>query len=279
MRQPPQFASGLRRGSACSLVWLLLGLSAIGQEPPPENTELADLLAEARLYQIRMTKPEAVLKLREPPVLNFTNPERNQERGSVLVWLHDERPAVIGQFFRFNVQDRRATKHALHSLSESPLSARFDDELAWTPEGPGIVWKTVAEAPAVGPNRVNRLLQMRQLTRRFKVNLIDPKDKSTELRLAPRPLFEYSAPKAGVTDGVIFSYVIATDPEAILMIEAFEERGKLGFRYAFARFHFYRLTATDGDNLVWNVEYDPTMKGNTIGNPATMKKVYNSYHP
>lgn len=65
---------------------------AIAQEPtPPENTELADLLASARKYEIRTTKPDAALKLREPPVLNFTNPERNQERGSVFVWLQDGR--------------------------------------------------------------------------------------------------------------------------------------------------------------------------------------------
>lgn len=259
----------------------VLGLSATaGQEPAtPENTELAELLASARDYEIRITKPDAVLTLREPPILNFTNPERNQERGSVFVWMREDRPAVIGQFFCFNVMGRRETKHALHSLSASPLQAKFNDTVAWSPQQPGLEWKTFADVPAVDASHAKRLLQMRQLTRRFQVNLIDPKEKTTELRLAPRPLFEYSAPKAGVTEGAIYSYVVATDPEAILLIEAFDEQGKSGFRYAFARFHFYRLTATDGDNTVWNVEFDPDMKGNTLGNPATIKKVYNSYHP
>ena len=120
---------------------------------------------------------------------------------------------------------------------------------------------------------------MRQLARRFKVTLIDPRDKSTELRPAPRPLLEYSAPKSGVTDGVILSYVVATDPEAILLIEAFDEQGATSFRYAFARFHFWRLTASDGERTVWDVEYDPSMSGNTFANPATFKRVYNSFHP
>jgi hypothetical protein len=82
-----------------------------------------------------------------------------------------------------------------------------------------------------------------------------------------------------VTDGAIFSYVVATDPEAILLVEAFDEKGKTGFRYAFARFHFWRLTATVSDKAVWDAEYDPSMINNPFAGPATMKKVYNSFVP
>lgn len=273
-------ASSFRSRIASLLGCLLLSIPAFGQETPlAENTELADLLESARKYEIRTTKPDAPLKLREPPVLNFTNPERNQERGSVFVWMQNDRPAAIGQFFCFNVMDRRMTKHALHSLVQAPLEAKFNDAIAWAPDQRGIEWKSFTDGPDVGPNRTTRLLQMRQLARRFRVNLIDLKGKPTELRLAPRPLFEYSAPQTGVLDGVILSYVVATDPEAILLIEAFEESGQSGFRYAFARFHFWKLTATDGDRVVWDLEHDPSMSGNRFGNPATIKKVYNSFHP
>src|SRR5688500_167972 len=73
-------------------------LTVVAQEPAPaENTELAGLLDAARRYEIRLTRPNVPLKLREPSVLNFTNPQRNQERGSVFVWLHNDRPAAIGQ--------------------------------------------------------------------------------------------------------------------------------------------------------------------------------------
>ena len=263
------------------IVAVLLFFDTVEAQEPvtSEKTELVELLDSARKYQIRMTNPDAALQLREPAVLNFTNPERNQEHGSVFVWMHGDRPAAIGQFFRFDSMEQRATKHALHSLSASPLQATFNDEVAWAPEQAGLEWKSFADQVAVGPNHANRLLQMRQLVRRFRVSLFDPKGKPTELRLAPRPLFEYSAPKSGVTDGVIFSFVVATDPEAILLIEAFDEQGKTGFRYAFARFHFLKLSATEGESTVWEVQYDPTMRGNTFANPETIKKIYNSYHP
>ncbi|HJZ53991.1 MAG TPA: hypothetical protein VKE74_03495 [Gemmataceae bacterium] len=274
--------------AAVPTAWLVAGLLSVGvaQEKQPEKqtdekAELAEFLDDARHYTIKTTKPEAVLKLHEPPVLNFTNPERNQERGSVFVWMQDGRPAVMGQFFRFDVRDQRPKKHALHSLVQVPLEAKFNDRLAWTPEEPGVEWKSFPEAPAVGATKKERLSQMKQLAQRVKVNMTDPKDKENpiELRRLDRPLFEYAAPKQGVTDGAIFSYVVATDPEAILLIEAFDEQGKTGFRYALARFHFWRLTATLGDKTVWDVEYDPAMSGNRIGNPATIKRVYNSYHP
>jgi len=265
---------------ACLVIGLACPAAVADDEPTDAaSAELADLLTSARRYEIRAPQSDAALVFREPSLLNFTNPERNQERGSVFVWTLDDRPAAIGQFFRFGVQGRRLTKHALHSLSQAPLEARFGGGVAWAPEKPGIEWKRFSGAPDPGPTRAKRLLQMRELARRFKLTLTSPMDKSTELRLAPRPLFEYSAPKSGVTDGVILSYVVATDPEAILLIEAFDEKGEKGFHYAFARFHFWRLTADDGGRTVWEVEHDPDMAGNPFANPATVHRVYNSFHP
>jgi len=272
------------RYRTAATAWFLLALvsvtAAAEEEPANEaSAELAGLLASARKYELRIAKSDAVLELREPSLLNFTNPERNQERGSVFVWMHADRPAAIGQFFRFNVGGQRLTKHALHTLWPDPLEARYGGIAAWAPDKPGIEWKVFRDAPAPSPKHTNRLLQMRQLARRFKLELYNPNNTTTELRLAPRPLFEYSAPNSGVTDGVIFSYVIATDPEAILLIEAFDEKGEAGFRYAFARFHFRRITARDEEGTVWEVEFDPDMAGNEFGNSQTLHRVYNSFHP
>jgi hypothetical protein len=287
----------MNRPSNCSLLplcgfaaaCLVAGVLSAGaaQEKQPEKqadekekAERAEFLDDARHYAIRTMKPDAELKLHESPVLNFTNPERNQERGSVFVWLTAEgQPAVMGQFFRHDSRKGRLKKHALHSLMSVPLEAKFHDKVAWTPEEPGIEWKSFPDAPAVAATKRERLRQMKQLVEPFQVKLFESKEKSTVLRLAPRPLYEYSAPKAGVTDGVIFSYLVATDPEAILLVEAFDEKGKTGFRYAFARFHFWRLTATLGDKTVWDAEADPSMINNPFARPETMKKVYNSFLP
>src|SRR5215471_3879288 len=162
---------------ACLLVALVSIAAAADDEPGIDGTaELADLLASAREYKLRLTNSDKALAFREPSVLNFTNPERNQERGSVFVWMHDDRPAAIGQFFRFTIRGTRLTKHALHSLSSEPLEARFGEVVAWAPDKPGIEWKVFSDIPAPGPTRTSRLLQMRQLARRFKLTLISPRD-------------------------------------------------------------------------------------------------------
>jgi len=163
-----------RESTVACLVIMLACPAAIADDEPASaaNAELADLLTSAKRYEIRAPKSDAALEFREPSLLNFTNPERNQERGSVFVWTLEERPAAIGQFFRFGVQGRRLTKHALHSLSQAPLEARFDAALAWAPEKPGIEWKRFSSAPDPGPTRAKRLLQMRELARRFKLTLI-----------------------------------------------------------------------------------------------------------
>ena len=249
---------------------------------PDAKAELAEFLDDAKRYAIKPAKSDTALKLREQPVLNFTNPERNQEHGSVFVWLDDDgRPAVMGQFFKYDAKKGRVKKHALHSLAAVELEAKVNDKIAWAPVAPGVEWKSFPDAPAVAVNQKDRLLQMKQLAQRVQVNLINPRDKEKpiELRRLDRPLFEYSALKAGATTGAIFSYVVATDPEAILLIGSFDEKGKTGFRYAFARFHFWGLTAKIGERTVWDVEFDESQINNTIGRADTVKKVYNSFLP
>jgi hypothetical protein len=270
--------------AACA-VWVAC-LAAQEKQPakePDTKAELAEFLDDAKRYTIKPAKAGAALKLRDQPVLNFTNPERNQEHGSVFVWLDDtERPAVVGQFFKYDAKKGgRVKKHALHSLADVELEAKVGEKLAWAPDAPGVAWKSFPDAPAPAANQKNQLLQMKQLAQKVQVNLFNPRDKekAIELRRLDRPLFEYAAPKAGVTSGAIFSFVVATDPEAILLIESFDEKGKTGFRYAFARFHFWGLTAKLSDKTVWNVEYDESQVNNTIGRADTVKKAYNSFLP
>jgi hypothetical protein len=279
---------------SASVVWVAClaagSLPAGAQEKQPEKgakesgekTELAEFLDDAKRYTIKSAKSDTALKLREQPILNFTNPERNQELGSVVVWLDaDDRPAVMGQFFKYDAKKGRVKKHALHSLAAVELEAKVGDKLAWAPEAPGVEWKSFPDAPAVAVNQKDRLRQMKLLAQRVQVSLINPRDKEKpiELRRLDQPLFEYAAPKAGVTTGAIFSYVVATDPEAILLIESFDEKGKTGFRYAFARFHFWGLNAKIDDKAVWTVEFDESQVNNTIGRADTVKKVYNSFLP
>ncbi len=245
---------------------------------PVEKQELAELLAAAQQYQLRLVESNSSAMLREPSLLNFTNPERNQERGAVFVWLHKSRPIVVGQFFRFNARKGRLTKHAFHSLSATPLVASYQDAVRWAPNEPGVKWQTVPDAPEPAATHAGRLLQMRQLARRYRLTLTDAKENKTDLRLIARPLFDYEAPAEGVLSGALVSFAIATDPEALLLLEAYSEAGKATYRCGFARFHFQQIVAWDGEQEIWRVDYDPALMVNQPGSPATVRKVYNSFY-
>ncbi len=250
---------------------------SVTKEMPP------DFLDDARKYVIQTAAKPVRLELNEKSVLNWTNPVRQQERGATYVWLHQRRPYVIGTFFSYGAGDREHVKHEFHSLASTPLQATFDGVPAWTPSEPGVDWKDIPDVPDPGTARIGRLLQMRQLARNFRAELTSPKNERNELRLAPRPLYEYSSPETGVLDGAILSFVVATDPEALLLMEAYDEErnGKhaRGFRYAFARFHYWELTASLGEDKVWHMPLDKSHENNNLGSRENLSKVYNSFHP
>lgn len=253
-----------------------VAISATAQEPAP-------FIEDARKYVIESVKEKGTLKLNEKSLMNWTNPARQQERGAIYVWSLDERPLAIGSLFTYEYNDKVYTKHEFQSLSTGPLRSSFDGKLAWTPKAAGIEWRDFVDAPKPGTTHTARLLQMRQLARPFRGELVSPKEDKTELRLISRPLIEYSSPKDGVIDGAIFSFAVATDPEVLLVIEAFESNvngvSRSGFRHAFARFHYWNVSVYDGDKKVWDAPLDTTHENNPIGDKKNIEKTYNSYHP
>lgn len=273
-----------------SVAWLALSpflavASLMGQETPGRANEdrATSFLANVRKYVIQIPKNGTQLTLNEKSLLNWTNPVRRQERGAIYVWTQGGRPLVISSAFTYELGDRVREKHEFHSLADVELIATYDGTLAWNPKSRGITWTDFQDAPRPASSHRTRLLQMRQLATRFRAVLTDPKDEKTELRLAPRPLLEYAAPKEGITDGVLLSFVVATDPEALLLIEAFDQQrdgmAAVGFRYAFARFHYWELTALEHDRKVWEAPLDRSHETNKIGDAENLGKTYNSFHP
>lgn len=264
---------------------VLLGLAlmsglAHAEDPASPKADSTVFLDDARKYVIEVPSERTKLELHEKSLLNWTNPVRQQERGAVYVWLQDGQPMAIGSLFKYEYNEKVYDKHEFQSLTTRPLKSTFDGKLAWTPSA-GIEWREFQDSPAPGTTHTARLLQMRQLVRPFRAELTSPKDERTELRLVSRPLFEYSSPKHKIIDGAVFSYAVATDPEILLIVEAIERDAKTGngFRYAFARFHYWNVAVFDGDRKVWEAPLDKSHEINAIGNRANMQKSYNSYQP
>ena len=108
-----------------------------------------------------------------------------------------------------------------------------------------------APKPAATP--AERLRQMRALAR---VPCVFQRSQGqSELRLLPKPLYRYDTKSPDLLDGALFAFVVTTDPEVLLMIEARPEDGTSVWQYGFARMSMVNLRAEHKDQTVWSAEW------------------------
>jgi hypothetical protein len=176
--------------------------------------------AEYTIYRDSRRKERA--DLRREPVFVGGDPVRSGGDCAVFVWTCRGRSEAIGTIFSFPTTGPRKLYHELHSLSLSVLdvSRAGTHASTWTPLAPGIELAALAGAPRPARTAGQRLSQLRALIRDFSASTKDQSDRRLELRLLPQPLYRYESSDPDVVDGALFAFVTATDPEALLVIEA-----------------------------------------------------------
>jgi hypothetical protein len=200
--------------------------------------------------------PDKPFRRIESPVFRHAQPARGNDVGAVWVWVDETaRPVAIGDIFAWSVNDApdRNVTHEFHSLADVPLMARYGDSPCWQPEKPGLEWKPVPDAPAPGKTKADRQRQARDLARGFSANTVDFQQSRWELRLVPRPVYQYDSDGVRPTvSGGLFALCQGTDPELWLMIETRAVGTDLAWHYAFASFTDYAAQARHGADEVWS---------------------------
>ena len=253
----------------------LSAIRAAGQEKKdsPADERHQKFREEAARYALAR-HDDRRLKLHPVPLMNWANPERTNNLGSIFVWELQGRPMALGTVFRYEIRNVERWKLALHSLADGPLTARSEGgEVIWSPQIPGIARQAFPETPAPADSPALRLVQMRALARQFQVTLTDREGRETPLRLLPQPVRRYASPESGIQDGAIFGWMVATDPEAFLLVEL-SDAGQ--WRYAFARFHFWKLRAELEGKAVWDAAEELDQAHNTMGAADFQSRVYSS---
>ncbi len=178
----------------------------------------------------------------------------------MVVWPHNGRPVAMASIYPWNGK----MIHEFDSLSrENKLIARDNDRVIWSPEAAGVEFKDVPKAPKPAKTAPERLRQMKAIAERFKATMTgwqaDNSDQEI-LRLLPRPLFRYdltNAKNPKLLDGALFAYVLGTDPEAVLVLEAIGTADKADWQYAFARATSGGLEVKLGEQVVWTATKHP----------------------
>lgn len=198
-----------------SLVW--------GDDPKDEKARAEDFRRfakrEAATYQIRLEGSDRPLALQPEPILKWSNPVIGSIYGDVFIWTNDGRPEAVASIYKFySPLTHRANE--FHSLALSKLTGARDGIAVWTPTGPGVELKAIPGAPVPADSPAARLRQMRTLAQEFTGRQTTREGVKRDMRLLAQPIYRYENTKGDLIDGGLFVFVLGTDPEAFLLIEA-----------------------------------------------------------
>ena len=226
-----------------------------------EQKKVKRLLAlsqsEAARYTIfRDSARQEKLELRKEPVYVWTNVLRNGgQNGAVFVWTYHGRPEVVGSFHSnaaYNEPGKRAVTHELHTLSSEILYPEREGPHRWQPKA-GVALKPVPDAAKPADSPRQRMIQMREIIRKFSAHSIDVEKQTWQLRVLTEPLIRYQSTDSKVIDGALFAFVTSagTDPEVIILLEAREGETGPAWRYAVCRFSDLDLYVKHKDVEIW----------------------------
>lgn len=235
--------------------------AAIAEEPVADQS-IKELLEQATEWYEVLPEAESKERLRPQIIMRWQNPVRTQTgAGVVAIWTSRGRPEAMASIFRWDGD----ICHEFGSLSRTnKLVGRDKAGVIWSPKTPGVEFRDIPDAPVPEANRASRLRQMKVIANDFTARLPDRNvdhANHEELRLLPTPLYRYDGQQSenaapSLKDGALFAFVMGTDPEVILLLEAVEREDKVSWQFAFARATGWGAEASLRDHVVWSVKPD-----------------------
>ena len=252
------------------LTTMLLSLAAAsfwsatcaGQVAEPADAEKkfrAHAKEAAAAYEIRTESAAGQkLTLRPDSILSWTNPvPERQMHGDVFLWTDDGQPAAVLCLFEMTENGKVRECHELCSLAPGPLVTVATPSRDWSPKAGQVTMSPLLDAPPPAAMPRQRLSQMRELAARFTCEKTTRMGDTRTLRQLTQPLERYASPTHDVTDGALFAFVEATDPEVFLLLEMRSAGGTPQWHYGLARMASVRMRATLAGKTVWEVETLP----------------------
>jgi hypothetical protein len=227
---------------------LLLTPPAAGAEIERRWLELYDRQAGEFSIAVEGESTNAVRI--DQPLLTYTNPVRTgSQHGAVWVWTSGGRPACLGSIW--SSDDRldpalRRIHHECHSLATRSLVCEWNGRTMWTSGAPGLAWLKLEGAEPPSSNAAVRLAQMRHIAQSLQPSISSGE---SELRLLSQPLYRYPDNTPNVLDGAIFAWVMGTDPEVFLLLEAASPAQD--WKMAFARFTHQPVQVAREGRTIW----------------------------
>lgn len=187
---------------------------------------------------VRSGGTEQLGELKAEPVMRYSDEPRFISDATLWVWTLDSRPIAIQ---KVEVNDLVAVPLwtiCFGSFAETNIEVTWSSGHTFKSKEPGWAFEPIPEAEPPAVRAAARSLQMRALSRRFSgyVSPVTQKSK-VEMRLLPKPIYEYSDPETKLPIGAVFSLASnGTNPTIFLAIEARRDsEGRLGWYHAHTR--------------------------------------------
>jgi hypothetical protein len=235
---------------------IAFGSALLGDDRAREEAAEAEKLCTDELARWKLSADGTALDNPKEPVLRWTNPAVGRLYGNTYVWLHKGRPAAVGSLFR-NFEPWNTFNGELTALTGKQLIAERGGNVIWQPEGQW-KWLAIPGAPVPRLTISQRLVQMRALIAEFEVEVLDTRnnrrgDEQTP-RLLPRPLYRYDVAQTKALDGGLFTFVLGTDPELMVLLECDTVGSKPEWRFGVARMNRDAIRLKHKGKMVWEAE-------------------------
>jgi len=247
---------------ACMLIAARCGAQAQGDVAEEEKRFRAAAQEVASAYDLRRDPSEnqPLARVTEP-ILRWANPlGGHRAHGEIFLWTNGGLPVAVLSINEFTrVNGKIDGEHEWCALTNEPIFATGPHR--WSPDNAGLSFRAPAMAEAVADSPTRRLRQMRDLAARFSGTKTTRTGESRDLRVLPQPIYRYQPKETQIIDGGLFALVEATDPEALLLLEARLTKSGNAWHYAFARLNSVKLTASLDGQQVWEA---PALPGKDV---------------
>ncbi len=244
------------------------GKDANSEELTPRKMRVKFLTQAVKNFEIKIGDGEVQSKLRAEPALVWDNPVSGTKVGILALFTRSGRPDVMAQF---SFTSPMNAVNEFHNFCGDKVVMKRGTNTIWAPDETSTKWQTLdtTEKPAATPTL--RLVQMRRLAEKFTVEdeFGWEKKELNQLRLLPTPVHRYGKADEETVDGAVFVYALATDPEAVLMLECAKGDTGLYWRYGFGPMSIYALKAKLDNTVVWEI---PERK--IFGQPKSVQYVF-----
>lgn len=234
-----------------SCICLAFCHSTSGQEPQKE-VERVKKLFDGSLDEFDVVIDDQ--KAKPKIVFRYVNQARGTAYGFSAMWTdEDERPVILGGVFPAGSE---LIRHSLEYVSRRPgLIVKRDGQIVWKPTPDQVLKFTpVPGAPVPPKSERLRRLQLKKLAREFSAEMLGYQPGNTDrevLRLLATPVHQYGKPDSDVIEGAVCLFVLGTDPECGLLLEAAKHKDQYRWEYALVRRTSGALRVSHKNKVVW----------------------------